>query len=157
MRCGGGSKIGGIGPGDEFFYTIGLRASIDHDRCRRPTAAMGPRSWRQSIQQSANILWNRSTLLKLDIFLIIDIYTTIEVTMHWLIVMPNGCQLWPLYNQPQSIGGNNNSTYMSFMSPLMAHVLGLPCQQSSGMLWLGWNWGLVRLWQKHDSKSDILP
>ncbi len=57
----------------------------------------------------------------------------------------------------QSIGGNNNSTYTSYMSPLMAHALGLPCRQCSGMLWSGWKWGLIRLWTNHDFKSGIKP
>jgi hypothetical protein len=46
MRGGGGGKIGGIGPGDKFSYTMGLRALMDHEGCHRPTAAMGPHSWR---------------------------------------------------------------------------------------------------------------
>jgi hypothetical protein len=57
MRGGSGSKIGRIGPGDKFSYTMGLRASMDHEGCRRPMAAMGTRTWRQSIQQLTNILY----------------------------------------------------------------------------------------------------
>jgi hypothetical protein len=34
----------------------------------------------------------------------------------------------------QSIGGNNNGTYTSYISPLTAHALGLPCWQCAGML-----------------------
>jgi hypothetical protein len=64
MRGGGGGKIGGIGPGDKFSYTMGLCASIDHEGCRHPMAAMGPHSQILSIQQSANILCNRTMLLK---------------------------------------------------------------------------------------------
>jgi hypothetical protein len=76
--CGsGGGKLGGIEPGDKFSYMMGLHASMDHEGCHRPTAAMVPRSRRQSIQQSANILCNRSTLLKLDFYFIIKDYTTI--------------------------------------------------------------------------------
>ncbi len=63
MGGGGGGKIGGIGQGDKFSYTMGLRASMDHEGRRRPMAAMGPCSRHQSIQQSANILCNISTLL----------------------------------------------------------------------------------------------
>jgi hypothetical protein len=77
MHGSGGSEIGGIGPGDEFSYTMGLFASMDHEGCHPPTAAMGPHSQRQSIQQSANILCNSSLLLKLENILIINIYTTI--------------------------------------------------------------------------------
>jgi hypothetical protein len=78
MRGGGGGKIGGIGPsGDEFSYTMGLRASMDHEDRHRPTAAIGPRSRRRSIQQSANIICNSSTLLKLENILFINVYTTI--------------------------------------------------------------------------------
>jgi hypothetical protein len=65
MRGGGGGKIGGIGPGDEFFL-MGLCALMDHEGCSRPMAAMGPHSGLLSIQQSANILCNRTTLLKLE-------------------------------------------------------------------------------------------
>jgi hypothetical protein len=77
MRGGGGNKIGGIGPGEEFSYMMGLRASMDHEGCHHPTATMGPRFQGQSIQQSANILCNSSTLLKLENILIINVYTTI--------------------------------------------------------------------------------
>jgi hypothetical protein len=77
MRGSGGGKIGGIGPGEEFSYTMGLCASMDHEGRRRPTAAMGPHSRRQSIQQTANILCKSSTLLKLENILIINVYTTI--------------------------------------------------------------------------------
>jgi hypothetical protein len=37
-------------------------------------AAMGPHFPRLSIQQSANILWNRSTLLKLEKTIINNLY-----------------------------------------------------------------------------------
>ncbi len=76
MRGGGGSKIGEIGPGDRFSYTTGLCALINHDSRHCPTATMGPRSPRQSIQQSANILCKRSTF-KTKFLLFINIYTTI--------------------------------------------------------------------------------
>ncbi len=79
MRGGGGREIGGIGPGDEFSYTMGLCALMDHEGRCCPTAAMGPHSWRQSIQikQSENKLCKSSTLLKLENILIINVYTTI--------------------------------------------------------------------------------
>jgi hypothetical protein len=77
MRGGGGHKIQGIGPGDKFSYTMGLRALIDHEGRHCPMAAMAPRSWHQSTQQSANILCNSSTLFKLENILIINVYTTI--------------------------------------------------------------------------------
>ncbi len=57
----------------------------------------------------------------------------------------------------QSIGNNNNSTYMSYMSPLTAHALGLPYRKYSGMLGSGWKWGLIRLQTNHDFKSGIKP
>ncbi len=65
------------------------------------------------------------------------------------------CRAWwspvVMVVQPmQSVGGNNDSTYTSFMSPPTAHALGLPCRQCSGMLWSGWKWGLIRLWTNHD-------
>ncbi len=77
MRGGGGSKIGGIGLGDKFSYTMGLCALINHDGHHRPMAAMWPCFQCQSIQQSAIILCNRSTLLKLKNTLIINVYMTI--------------------------------------------------------------------------------
>ncbi len=73
----------------------------------------------------------------------------------------NCCAWWSLVAmviQPmQSIGGNNDGTYTSYISPLTAHALGLPCRQCSGMLWSGWKWGLIRLWSNHDFKSGIKP
>ena len=54
MDGGGGSEIGGIGPGDEFSSTTGLRASINHDGRHCPTAAMGaaPRAKAYNNQQT---------------------------------------------------------------------------------------------------------
>jgi hypothetical protein len=45
---------------------MGLCASIDHGGRPHPMAAMGPHSWLLTIQQSTNILLNRSTSLKLE-------------------------------------------------------------------------------------------
>jgi hypothetical protein len=74
MRGGGGGKIGGIRPQDWFSYTMGLHASINHGGRPLPIAAMGPYSQLLSIQQSANILWNRSTSLKLEKTIINNVY-----------------------------------------------------------------------------------
>jgi hypothetical protein len=72
---GGGDERGRGGVGGDFYNSS--QKKIDHDGCRSPTAAMGPRSRRQSIQQSANILCNRSTLLNLENIIIINVYMTI--------------------------------------------------------------------------------
>jgi hypothetical protein len=48
-----------------------------HGRCHHHTAAMGPHSWQQSIQQSTNMICNRSTSLKLEKKLFITINMTI--------------------------------------------------------------------------------
>jgi hypothetical protein len=66
MRGGGGSEIGGRGTGGDDSYNMQVCTSIYHGGCCCPMAAMGPHSQLLSIQQSANILWNRSTLLKLE-------------------------------------------------------------------------------------------
>jgi hypothetical protein len=67
MMCGyGGGKIGGRGTGCDDSYNWQVRTSINHGGCHHPMAATGPHSGLLSIQQSANILWNRSTLLKLE-------------------------------------------------------------------------------------------
>jgi hypothetical protein len=66
MSGGGGGKIGGIETGGDNFYNRQVHTLINHGGCRHPMATMGPHSWLLSIQQSANILWNRSTLLKLE-------------------------------------------------------------------------------------------
>jgi hypothetical protein len=76
--CGGGSgeerRRGGVG-GD--FYNRQKNASIDNGGRRRPTAIMGPHSRHRSIQQSANILCNRSTMLNLENIIIINVFMTI--------------------------------------------------------------------------------
>jgi hypothetical protein len=65
MMCGGGGgELGGIGPGDEFFYTMQFCASINDGGHSHRTTAMGPHSRLLSIQKSANILCNRLVLLK---------------------------------------------------------------------------------------------
>ncbi len=68
MRGGGGGEIGGTGTGgdDSYNYNRQVHTLIDHGSPHCPMAAMGPHSQVLSIQQSANILWNRSTLLKLE-------------------------------------------------------------------------------------------
>ncbi len=48
-----------------------------HGRCHRHTAAMGPHSRQQSIQQSTNMICDRSTLLKLEEKIFITINMTI--------------------------------------------------------------------------------
>jgi hypothetical protein len=44
MRGGSSGKIGGIGPGDAFSYTIGHCASINHEGCHCSTDTMRPYS-----------------------------------------------------------------------------------------------------------------
>jgi hypothetical protein len=48
------------------FLHDGTLCLINHGSHPCPMAAMGHHSWLLSIQQSANILWNRSTSLKLE-------------------------------------------------------------------------------------------
>ncbi len=74
MLGGGGDKLGGIGPGDEVSYTMRFRASINDGGHCRCTTAMGPHSRLLSIQQSANILWDRLVLLKLEKTIVINVY-----------------------------------------------------------------------------------
>jgi hypothetical protein len=70
----GGSKIGGIGPGDKFSSMIGLCASIDYGGRCCPTAAMRPYSRHRSTQQSANMLGNRFVSSKLGKIIINYVY-----------------------------------------------------------------------------------
>ncbi len=74
MHDGGGSEIGGRGTGCDNSYNRQVRTLINHGGRRCPIAAMGPHSWLLSIQQSTNILWNRSTLLKLEKTIINNVY-----------------------------------------------------------------------------------
>jgi hypothetical protein len=71
MRGGVGGKIGGKGTGGDNSYNTQVRTSINYGGHRHPMATMGPHSWLLSIQQSANILWNRSTLLRPEKLLLI--------------------------------------------------------------------------------------
>jgi hypothetical protein len=73
--CGGsGGEIGGRGAGGDDSYNRQVRASIDHGGCGHPMATMGPHSRFLSVQLSANILWNRSILLKLEKTIINNLY-----------------------------------------------------------------------------------
>jgi len=65
MRCSGGVKEGGIGAGGDYSHSMQTCASIDDGGHRHPTVATGPHSWLLSIQQSTNIICDRTTLLKL--------------------------------------------------------------------------------------------
>jgi hypothetical protein len=66
MHGGSGVKIGGRGTGGDGSYNRQVCTLNDHGSRHRPTATMGPHSRLLSIQQSANILCNRTTLLKLE-------------------------------------------------------------------------------------------
>ncbi len=81
MCDGGGGKIGGRGARSGNFSTMQIFALIDHGIRRHPTAVMGSRSRKQSIQQSTNILFERTTLLKLEKNIVITIFMIIFGTM----------------------------------------------------------------------------
>jgi hypothetical protein len=69
---------------------------------------MGSRSWQQSIQQSTNILFERTTSLKLEK----NIFITIFMTIFWHNALTNcRAQSLPVVMviQPtQSVGGDNS-------------------------------------------------
>ena len=73
--CGGsgGDERGRGGVGGDF-YNSRQKKSNDHDSRRRPTAAMRPHSRRQSIQQSTNIICDRTTPLKLKKLLLLMLF-----------------------------------------------------------------------------------
>jgi len=64
MRDGGNDKMGERGAGGDGSYNTQMHTSTDHGGCHPPTAAMGRHSRLSSIQQSANILWDRATSLQ---------------------------------------------------------------------------------------------
>jgi hypothetical protein len=66
MHGGGSGKIGGRGVGGENFYNSRIHSLFDHGGCCCPTVTMGTHPRCRSIQQSTNILCNRSTSLKLQ-------------------------------------------------------------------------------------------
>jgi hypothetical protein len=66
LRGGSGGGIGGRGTGGDDSYNKQILTSIDHGGHRCPMAAMGPHSQLLSIQQSANILCDRTMSLKLE-------------------------------------------------------------------------------------------
>ena len=66
MRCNGGVKEGRIGAGGDYSSSMQTRASINDDGRQHPTVAMGSHSWLLSIQQSTNILCDRTMSLKLE-------------------------------------------------------------------------------------------
>ncbi len=77
MCGGGGGKIGGRGARSGNSSMMQIFALIDHGSRCHPTAAMGSRSQQQSIQQSTNILFEMTTLLKLEKNIVITIFMTI--------------------------------------------------------------------------------
>jgi hypothetical protein len=66
MRGSYGGKKGGRGAEGDDSYNRQICTLIDQGGHRCPMATMGPHSWLLSIQQSANILCNQTTLLKLE-------------------------------------------------------------------------------------------
>jgi hypothetical protein len=73
MRCGSGVKEGGIGAGGVYSYSMRTHASIDDGGRRRPTAATGPHSRLLSIQQSTNLICDRTMSLNLEKVIIINV------------------------------------------------------------------------------------
>ncbi len=73
MHGGGGGKLGGRGTGGDDSYNRQVSTSINHGGRHCPMAAMGPHFQLLRIQQSANILCDRNTLLKLEITIIINV------------------------------------------------------------------------------------
>jgi hypothetical protein len=73
MHGGGGGRIEGRGTGDDDSYNRKVCTLINHGSRRHPMAAMGPHSRLLSIHKSANILCDRTTLLKLEITIIINV------------------------------------------------------------------------------------
>jgi hypothetical protein len=64
MMCGGSvDKVGGKGVEGDDFLMMQIIASYDHGSRHHHTAATGPHSWQQSIQQSTNILCNNNYYL----------------------------------------------------------------------------------------------
>jgi hypothetical protein len=83
MMCGGGGgEIGGRRARSGNCSMMQNFASINHGSQCHPTVAMGSRSRQQSIQQSTNILFERTTLLKLNKHIVITIFMTIFGTTH---------------------------------------------------------------------------
>ncbi len=74
MRGGSGSKIEGRRGGGDDSYNRQVCTSINHGGRRCPTATMGPHSQLLSIRQSANILCDRTMLLKLGKNIINNVY-----------------------------------------------------------------------------------
>jgi hypothetical protein len=74
MRGGSGGKIGGRRAGGDDSYNRWVCILIDHCSRRCSTATMRPHSRFLSIQQSANILWDRTTLSKLEKTIINNVY-----------------------------------------------------------------------------------
>ena len=66
MRCDSGVKEDGIGAGGDYSNSMRTRALIDDGGCCCPTAATGPHSQILIVQQSTNILCDRTMLLKLE-------------------------------------------------------------------------------------------
>ena len=73
MCCSGGVKEGGIGAGGDYSHSMRARASIDDGGRRRPTVATGPHSRLLSIQQSTNIICDRTASLKLKKVITINV------------------------------------------------------------------------------------
>ena len=73
MHCGGGVKEWGIEAGGDYSYSIRTCASIDDGGRHRPTVATGPYSRLLSIQQSTNIICDRTPSLKLEKVMIINV------------------------------------------------------------------------------------
>ena len=94
---------------------MGTCALINDGGRRRPTVATGPHSRLLSIQQSTHILGNRLVLLKLEKVIIkYDASANHRARCSpIMIVVP------PM----QSISGNNNGTYTSYMSPVRSRYL----------------------------------
>ena len=125
------ANLGGIRPGDKVSYMLQFCASIDDGGHHPHTTAMGPHSRLLSIQQSANILYDRLVLFKLEKLSLLMFISSLRHN-RWTNHHP-WCLLVVMVVLPmQSISGNNEGTHTLYMAPLSASMLGLPCRLCSG-------------------------
>jgi hypothetical protein len=73
VHGGSGGEIGGRETGGDDSYNRQVCTLINHGGFHPPMAAMGTHFRLLSIQQSANILCGRTTLLKLGLTIIINV------------------------------------------------------------------------------------
>ena len=133
MRGDGSGKEVGRGGIGVVLYSRKKHTLINHGGHCCPTTATGHHSRCQSIQQSANMLRDRSTLLKLENIIVITIFMTILGTTRRQIFVPDCCQVNRPYGRSRALRAKTEAHTRCICFPTQTQAVSL--DNHDGQVW----------------------